>query len=105
MDRPFGIANRRLKYLSKPVTPLKHAMTRRHLASLIKVASFEARDGSENQPPHRGPRFFIRIAAVAAAVAVAVAVAAPADEIEFPKPYRPEGDAYKSRRHARPAAQ
>ena len=103
MDRPFGIANRRLKYLSKPVTPLKHAMTRRHLASLIKVASFEARDGSENQPPHRGPRFFIRIDAAAAAVAAAVA--APADEIEFPKPYRPEGDAYKSRRHARPAAQ
>ena len=103
MDRPFGIANRRLKYLSKPVTPLKHAMTRRHLASLIKVASFEARDGSENQPPHRGPRVFIRIDAAAAAVAVAVAV--PADEIEFPKPYRPEGDAYKSRRHARPAAQ
>ena len=102
MDRPFGIANRRLKYLSKPVAPVKHAMTRRHLASLIKVASFEARDGSENQPPHRGPRFFIRIAAAAA---VAVAVAAPADEIEFPKPYRPEGDAYKSRRHARPAAQ
>ena len=53
MDRPFGIANRRLKYLSKPVVPVKHAMTRRHLASLIKVASFEARDGSENQPPHR----------------------------------------------------
>ena len=103
MDRPFGIANRRLKYLSKPVTPLKHAMTRRHLASLIKVASFDARDGSENQPPHRGPRFFIRIDAAAAAVAAAVA--APADEIEFPKPYRPEGDAYKSRRHARPAAQ
>ncbi len=98
MDRPFGIANRRLKYLSKPVTPLKHAMTRRHLASLIKVASFEARDGSENQPPHRGPRVFITIAAAAA-------VAALADEIEFPKPYRPEGDAYKSRRHARPAAQ
>ena len=102
MDRPFGIANRRLKYLSKPVAPVKHAMTRRHLASLIKVASFDARDGSENQPPHRGPRFFIRIAA---AVAAAVAVAALADEIEFPKPYRPEGDAYKSRRHARPAAQ
>ncbi len=98
MDRPFGIANRRLKYLSKPVAPVKHAMTRRHLASLIKVASFDARDGSENQPPHRGPRFFIRIAAAAVA-------AAPADEIEFPKPYRPEGDAYKSRRHARPAAQ
>ena len=96
MDRPFGIANRRLKYLSKPVVPVKHAMTRRHLASLIKLASFEARDGSENQPPHRGPRFFIRIAAAAAALA---------DEIEFPKPYRPEGDAYKSRRHARPAAQ
>ena len=102
MDRPFGIANRRLKYLSKPVAPVKHAMTRRHLASLIKVASFEARDGSENQPPHRGPRFFIRIDAAAAVAAV---VAAPADEIEFPKPYRPEGDAYKSRRHARPAAQ
>ena len=102
MDRPFGIAHRRLKYLSKPVAPVKHAMTHRHLASLIKVASFDARDGSENQPPHRGPRFFIRIAAAAA---VAVAVAAPADEIEFPKPYRPEGDAYKSRRHARPAAQ
>ena len=102
MDRPFGIAHRRLKYLSKPVAPVKHAMTRRHLASLIKVASFDARDGSENQPPHRGPRFFIRIAAAAA---VAVAVAAPADEIEFPKPYRPEGDAYTSRRHARPAAQ
>lgn len=99
MDRPFGIANRRLKYLSKPVVPVKHAMTRRHLASLIKLASFEARDGSENQPPHRGPRFFIRIDAAAAAVA------APADEIEFPTPYRPEGDAYKSRRHARPAAQ
>ena len=101
MDRPFGIANRRLKYLSKPVAPVKHAMTRRHLASLIKVASFEARDGSENQPPHRGPRFFIRIAAAAAAVAVA----APADEIEFPKPYRPEGDAYTCHTHARPAAQ
>ena len=98
MDRPFGIANRRLKYLSKPVAPVKHAMTRRHLASLIKVASFEARDGSENQPPHRGPRFFIRIAAAAA-------VAAPADEIEFPKPYRPEGDAYTCHTHARPAAQ
>ena len=53
MDRPFGIAHRRLKYLSKPVAPVKHAMTRRHLASLIKVASFDARDGSENQPPHR----------------------------------------------------
>ena len=105
MDRPFGIANRRLKYLSKPVTPLKHAMTRRHLASLIKVASFEARDGSENQPPHRGPRVFITIAAAAAVAALAAVVAAPADEIEFPKPYRPEGDAYKSRRHARPAAQ
>ena len=105
MDRPFGIANRRLKYLSKPVAPVKHAMTRRHLASLIKVASFEARDGSENQPPHRGPRFFIRIAAAAVAAVAAVAVAAPADEIEFPKPYRPEGDAYTSRRHARPAAQ
>ena len=101
MDRPFGIAHRRLKYLSKPVAPVKHAMTRRHLASLIKVASFDARDGSENQPPHRGPRFFIRIAAAA----VAAVAAAPADEIEFPKPYRPEGDAYKSRRHARPAAQ
>ena len=100
MDRPFGIANRRLKYLSKPVAPVKHAMTHRHLVSLIKGASFEARDGSENQPPHRGPRFFITIAAAAAAAAVA-----PADEIEFPKPYRPEGDAYKSRRHARPAAQ
>ena len=97
MDRPFGIANRRIKYLSKPVVPVKHAMTRRHLASLIKLASFEARDGSENQPPHRGPRFFIMIAAAAAA--------ALADEIEFPTPYRPEGDAYKSRRHARPAAQ
>ena len=103
MDRPFGIAHRRLKYLSKPVAPVKHAMTHRHLASLIKGASFDARDGSENQPSHRGPRFFIRIDAAAAAVAVAVAV--PADEIEFPKPYRPEGDAYKSRRHARPAAQ
>ena len=102
MDRPFGIANRRLKYLSKPVAPVKHAMTHRHLVSLIKVASFDARDGSENQPPHRGPRFFIRIDAAAAVAAV---VAAPADEIEFPKPYRPEGDAYTSRRHARPAAQ
>jgi hypothetical protein len=52
MDRAFGIVNRRLKYLSKPVVPVKQAMTRRHLASLIKVASFDARDCSENQPPH-----------------------------------------------------
>ena len=105
MDRPFGIAHRRLKYLSKPVAPVKHAMTHRHLVSLIKVASFDARDGSENQPPHRGPRVFITIAAAVAVAAVAAVAAAPADEIEFPKPYRPEGDAYTSRRHARPAAQ
>lgn len=53
MDRPFGIVNRTVKYLSKPVAPVKHAMTRRHLVSLIKDTSFDARDCSENQPPHR----------------------------------------------------
>jgi hypothetical protein len=53
IDRPFGIENRRPKLLSNRVPPVKPTMTGRRNSSLIQVASFDAKDGSENQTPYR----------------------------------------------------